>query len=153
MKKFNTFNRVFRSSNVPTDIDKYQVTVGTFIRTISTQTSSSNFESELERCVLEVLDEDEYIVNLRFERIPDKDLGDDSILAIGDIVKLKDSDLSAQLSKLYQPATSGPFISPYKGTSPLSPTISTNQIMYSTGTSARDACQIKVEDSSSHINP
>lgn len=154
MKKFNTFERIFRGSNVPADINKYQVIVGTFMRTISLQTScSANFESELERCVLEVLEDDEYIVNLRFERIPDKDLGEDSILAIGDIVKLKVSDLSNQLNKIYQPTPSSPFISPYTNPLPLSPTITTNPITYNTSTSAGDICQIKGEDSSNHINP
>lgn len=54
----------------------------------------SNFEEEFRRIIYDEIgdDEDLYIENLTFQHIPDKDLGDNSLLILGDIVKYdKDS--------------------------------------------------------------
>lgn len=67
---------------------------GLFCKSISPQICS-NFEEEFRRIIYDEIgdDEDLYIENLTFQHIPDKDLGDNSLLILGDIVKYdKDSD-------------------------------------------------------------
>lgn len=67
---------------------------GLFCKSMSPQICS-NFEEEFRRIIYDEIgdDEDLYIENLTFQHIPDKDLGDNSLLILGDIVKYdKDSD-------------------------------------------------------------
>jgi hypothetical protein len=85
----------------------------------------SNFEEEFRRIIYDEIgdDEDLYIENLTFQHIPDKDLGDNSLLILGDIVKYdKDSDTGntiglggyTYVSPQYSPILTNPlFGNPY----------------------------------------
>ena len=64
---------------------------GLFCKSMSPQICS-NFEEEFRRIIYDEIGDDEDLY-LTFQHIPDKDLGDNSLLILGDIVKYdKDSD-------------------------------------------------------------
>lgn len=92
------FKRVSRLTIPRKDYSKEYEYMGLFCKTISPQLNP-DFESSMEEILMEEIGDDEslFIENLTFERIPDKDLGMDSILLIGDIIKLSNRDLGKSL--------------------------------------------------------